>query len=127
MSAAGWIRGAAPRGTDDPQPDHAGLGQKLAATRKGHDQLFAEAVHKFQGGAKWWPDAEFEAEHIRPQQAARYEDDAWQQAIAEWLSTAQRTVTILQVAREALHIETPKLGTADQRRIAAAMEKISAR
>ena len=68
--------------------------------------LFAEAVHLFSRGSQWSPDAAFEAEHIRPQQAAQDEDDAWQHAIADWPIAAQRHVTILQVARDALHIET---------------------
>ena len=95
-----------------------------ARLARDRDQLFAEAVHQFQRGVRWWPDAAFEAEHIRPQQAARHEDDAWQHAIADWPIAAQRHVTILQVARDALHIETAKLGTADQRRIAAALERL---
>ena len=33
-------------------------------------------------------------------------------------------VTILQVAQHALQIQTPKLGTFDQRRISAAMEQL---
>lgn len=35
---------------------------------------------------------------------------------------AQTRVTIGQVAREALHVETARIGAADQRRIAAALE-----
>ena len=31
------------------------------------------------------PDQAFEAEHIRPEQDSRYEGDAWEQAILEWL------------------------------------------
>jgi predicted P-loop ATPase len=95
----------------------------LPALRRDRDQLFAEAVHLFRSGAWWWPDADFEAQHIRPEQDARYEADAWEQAISEWLGLETRT-TVLAVARGALFIETPKLGTADQRRIAAALERL---
>ena len=42
------------------------------------------------------------------------------EAISEYLGTNSK-VTIGQVARDALHIETPRIGTAEQRRIAAAM------
>jgi predicted P-loop ATPase len=87
------------------------------------DQLFAEAVARYQEGTQWWPDKDFERAHIMPQQAARYEADAWEENISEYLK-ANSKVTIGQVAREALHIETPRIGTAEQRRIAAALERL---
>ena len=39
----------------------------------------------FRDGAQWWPDKDFEREHIAPVQASRYEGDAWEEPIAEWL------------------------------------------
>lgn len=92
------------------------------ALSRDRDHLFAEAVALYRQGVRWWPDGTFEAEHIKPQQDARYEADAWEEAINGYLGSFSQ-VTVLQVAREALHIDTPKLGTADQRRIAAAMER----
>jgi predicted P-loop ATPase len=89
------------------------------------DQLFAEAVVRYREGATWWPDKDFEHQHIMPQQAARYEADAWEDNIREYLAAHNPArVTISQIAREALHIETPRIGTADQRRIAAALEQL---
>jgi predicted P-loop ATPase len=94
------------------------------ALTRDRDQLFAEAVQLFRDGVAWWPDATFEREHIKPQQDARYEQDAWEQVINEWLAGNPQDVTILKVARHALYIETPKIGTADQRRISAALERL---
>ena len=54
----------------------------LEALRRDRDQLLAEAVHAFRDGASWWPDAAFEASCIAPQQEARFEADAWEEAIA---------------------------------------------
>jgi predicted P-loop ATPase len=95
------------------------------------DQLFAEAVARYQEGMRWWPDADFERGHIIPQQAARYEADAWEESIANFVNgdptkgePGPKRVTILQVAREALFIETPRIGTAEQRRIAAALQRL---
>ena len=62
-------------------------------------------------------------EHIEPQQAARYEADAWEDAIETFLVGRSRT-TVFEVAREGLHIETQRIGTADQRRISAAVEQL---
>ena len=87
------------------------------------DQLFSEAVMAFQSGARWWPDGDFERDHIAPEQAARYEADAWEDAIAEHISGAEK-VTILSVARLALSFSTDRIGTADQRRIAAALTRL---
>jgi predicted P-loop ATPase len=95
----------------------------IEALARDRDQLFAEAVAFYRDGLPWWPDKDFEREHVAPQQAARYESDAWEENIQRYLDTVPR-VTISQVAREALLIETPRLGTAEQRRIAAAMSRL---
>jgi predicted P-loop ATPase len=87
------------------------------------DQLFAEAVHLYRLGEAWWPDRAFEQQHIKPQQDSRYEADAWQEMISAYLNT-QAKVTVGQVAKEAIYIEAARIGTADQRRIAAIMERL---
>jgi predicted P-loop ATPase len=91
----------------------------LNALRCDRDQLFAEAVALYRGSVRWWPDREFEQRHIVAEQAARYETDAWQEPIENYLATVTRT-TILQVAKSALDFEkVDRLGTREQRRIAA--------
>jgi predicted P-loop ATPase len=87
------------------------------------DQLFAEAVFRYRAGERWWPDENFEREHIRPQQDTRFESDAWEETIAKWL-VGRRGTTIGEVAREALEIATAKIGTADQRRISGILEHL---
>ena len=79
------------------------------------DQLFAEAVEAYRVGETWWPDRTFEKEHMMPQQAPRYEADVWEENIATYIGTKER-VTVGQVAHEALHIETSRIGTASTRR-----------
>jgi predicted P-loop ATPase len=95
----------------------------IDALARDRDQLFAEAVAMYRRKEPWWPGKNFEREHIMPEQAARYESDAWEESINNYLTTASR-VTVGQVAREAIGIETARIGTADQRRIAAALEQI---
>jgi predicted P-loop ATPase len=95
----------------------------LDALTQDRDQLLAEAVVQFRNGVPWWPDKNFERNHIMPEQASRYESDSWEETVVEYLTrTAASKVTIGQLAREAIHLETPRIGTADQRRIAAALE-----
>ena len=92
----------------------------LAADR---DQLFAEAVHLYRAGHQWWPDQIFEREHIAPEQASRYESDVWEENITAYLAEHPR-VTVGEIAKEALSIQTAKIGTAEQRRIAAGLERL---
>ncbi len=107
------------------------------ALQRDRAQLYAEADHYYQQGSTWWPDAAFEAAHIQAEQSARYEADAWEDAICEWLDKVHDSpeenlgpgnklprCTVLMVARVALHMETQRVGTSDQRRIIAAMERL---
>lgn len=110
------------------RPAGAGSGRSRSAAStsqywQGRDQLFAEAVALYRKGERWWPDQVFERDHIAPEQELRFEADVWEQAVAEWLP-GKAKVTLLEVARSALHIETAKLGTADQRRVAAVLERL---
>lgn len=90
--------------------------------QRDRDQLFAEAQHCYLQGDPWWPDKSFEKDIIAPEQAERYEADAWEDAISQWLRM-QVKVTVFQVAQEALGFDKSRIGTADQRRIAAALEQ----
>ena len=102
-------------------------------------QLFAEANEWFQTGNAWWPDAKFEADHIAAEQSARYEADAWEDQIGAWLDNLhdhpgsvswndsvlqEPRCTVLMVAKLALHMDCQRIGTADQRRIIAALERL---
>jgi predicted P-loop ATPase len=87
------------------------------------DQLFSEAIHLYRQGVSWWPDRTFECEHMMPEQEARFEADAWEEIIAEYLVTVSRT-TVGKVAKDALYIERAKIGTTEQRRISAILERL---
>jgi predicted P-loop ATPase len=88
----------------------------LATLANDRDQLFAEAVHLFKAGEKWLPDKEFEEEHIKPEQDARYMADPWQEKIAKFIENKAR-VTVGMVAAEALFIETARIAMRDSYRI----------
>jgi Virulence-associated protein E-like domain len=96
----------------------------VEALAQDREQLFAEAVALYRQGTPWWPDRDFETEHAMPEQAARYEGDAWEELVRTFLGTVTKT-TILQVARSALDFaKADRLGTAEQRRIAAVMTSL---
>jgi predicted P-loop ATPase len=88
----------------------------IESLARDRDQLFAEAVISYREDGQWWPDADFERQHIKPEQDARYEADAWEQLIADYIAGRAR-VTVTEVAKEVLFIETARIGTAEQRRI----------
>lgn len=71
----------------------------IRATR---DQLFAEAVARFKGGATWW---EMPAEATTAEQEARRQGHPWEQIIANYLE-ARDDVTVPEVLTHAL--EAPK-------------------
>src|SRR5262249_10952330 len=76
----------------------------LDQLQQDRDQLFAEAVARFRRGEHWWPDPEFERKTIAPEQEKRYEPDAWEPLIADFLAGKDRT-TILDIAEGALNYE----------------------
>jgi len=97
----------------------------LESLERDRGQLFAEAVARYRKDEAWWPDKAFEREIIAPQQAARYEADASEEPIRDWLGATTLTrVTLFQVAKGALEFKTDRIGTADQRRIVAIMTSV---
>jgi predicted P-loop ATPase len=93
------------------------------ALAQDRDQLFAEAIDFYHRGMPWWPNPEFEREHIAPEQAARYEGDVWEDSINEYILPLTKT-TIGAIAVNALGFRTERIGTADQRRIAAILTNL---
>src|SRR5262249_2984138 len=93
-------------------------------------QLLAEAVAPYRKGVQRGPGRDFEQQNIISQQEKRDETGPWEEKIAEYLTLKITTdgpgakVTVSEVARVALLFETPRIGTADQRRIAAVMTNL---
>jgi len=58
----------------------------IAALIRDRDQLFAEAVVLYLAGEPWWPDKDFEAKWIKPQQEARFEEDDLLDPVVEYLN-----------------------------------------
>jgi predicted P-loop ATPase len=54
------------------------------------NQLWAEAVHQFRNGANWWLDTEELNREAEAQQAERYDGDAWDELIQEWVDKPEQ-------------------------------------
>ena len=89
------------------------------------DQLIAEAVTLYRAGAQWWPDREFEAEHITPEQDARYEEDPWQQEIETWMNRELiYRCSVNQILQSAISLTVNQIGTREQRRVSAILRRL---
>lgn len=93
------------------------------ALERDRDQLFAEAVLRYRAGWVWWPDGGLEAAHIQPEQERRFDTDAWEPMIRDYLAD-KLSVLVGQVAREAVFLETARIGRADQNRITAILQRL---
>ena len=109
----------------------------LATLKKIRDQLFAEAVHLYDAGSRWYPTKEESRILIEPQQEQRELEDVWKprlfryvQGIAESESRVgiQRLneVTAEELLTKALHIEIGKISAAkgESMRISVIMKKM---
>ncbi|MDK3021721.1 VapE family protein [Cupriavidus taiwanensis] len=84
--------------------------------QRNREQLFAEAVERFQDGASWW---DVPAEAAKEQTEARRETDAWENAIAEYC--LGRSEVMVPEVLNALGVELARQGKAEQMRAARAL------
>mgnify|MGYP002640696675 CR=1 FL=1 len=59
--------------------------------RRDRDQLWAEAVHLFKAGVKWWPERDVEISALTTTQDSRYEGDPWEVQIGEYAEKCRMT------------------------------------
>lgn len=93
------------------------------ALARDRDQLFAEAVQHYRTGTRWWPDAGFEHEHIKPEQEERFEADPWEEGVRRYLVGRDR-VSVGEVLRDGLFVTTDRMKTSDQRRVTAILGRL---
>jgi predicted P-loop ATPase len=115
----------------------------LDGLRRNRDQLWAEAVVRFNAGAPWWLEDKELIALAAAAQEARYQGDAWDALIERWLTREKRRVnvgfgpyedwrdefvpraqpltdvSIGEVLEQALGIEPAKWTRADQMRVGA--------
>lgn len=97
----------------------------LAALRRDHDQLWAEAVARFRRGDRWWFDAG-ETELVaaaESEQSERYDDDPWQATVATWI-TDRLDTSVGEILKDALHKDIEHWGQQDKSRVAKILKRL---
>jgi len=94
-----------------------------AGIERDRDQLFAESVQIYRDTHRWWPTGDFEQKHIAPQQETRFENDAWEEVIRQWIP-GRNGVLVKEIARDALGLDMPRLGRVEQSRITSILERM---
>lgn len=93
--------------------------KRLALDR---DQLWAEALHLYRAGADWWLTRDEDRIAV-VEQAARVQEDPWDDPVAQWLSRTTLTkVTVTDILRDVLSKEPKDWTQADQNRVARSLK-----
>jgi hypothetical protein len=103
------------------------------ALQQDRDQLWAEAVVRFESGEQWHPTPDL-ATRLAEEQEARFQSDDWEPLVAEWLRKQLdhygweqqqiRTVDVLQVA---LGIDAAKIDKKAQMRVSGVLKRLGLR
>jgi predicted P-loop ATPase len=89
----------------------------IDALTRDRDQLWAEALARFQRGDAWWLDDTKLVKAAAEAQEDRYQRDAWEETIAEFLSIREDT-SVEDIMKDALFINTERRTQADANRVA---------
>lgn len=102
----------------------------LNRLREWRDQLFAEAVHRFEAGEIWHPTREEQDRLFKPEQDFREVPDPWLPIVSRWLSSVEQRLCsefyLEDILTKALAIAPDRLGPARQEamRVAAIMARL---
>lgn len=96
----------------------------LAGLTEARDQLWAEAVHRFQAGSPWWAQKD-EQEMFEAEQDCRYMADAWQARVVKFLeSVPDKAVTGDLLLEKALNLDPGHWGKPEQTRLGQVMHRL---
>lgn len=97
-----------------------------ALLARDRDQLWAEAVHYFREGLRWWVD-DSEKYLFEGQQEERFEADAWEDLIVEWLNDVLnrgKDFTTADIMKGALKLEPGQIKPPEQTRVGRIMARL---
>ncbi len=91
------------------------------------DMLWAEAITRYQNGEKWYLEKgnPLLRERITEEQESRYEEDAWSNAIAEWLETREQEFTIAIIAINVLNLNLADINRQTEIRIGKILQSLN--
>jgi|TARA_R110002110_G_scaffold54089_3_gene155439 putative DNA primase/helicase len=97
----------------------------LDALEEDRDQLWAEAVALYDGGAQWWLDDE-ESTQLAEDGAHYSSEDIWTAPIMDYLEGPPRVLqtTTIDVLRSAVGMDTDKAHAGHQRRVSAVLRQL---
>ena len=85
------------------------------------EQLWAEAVQRYERGEPWWN----VPEQAKDEQEARFQMDSWEEVIAPWLrNTLPKETTTTRVLEECLTIERGRHRREEQMRVGAILKRL---
>lgn len=81
------------------------------------DQLWAEAVHRYDAGELWWPEDQYK--HLfESEQEDRFDADVWEELIEDWLyGRTKPRVLISEIMEQALGLEAAQMKPPEQKRV----------
>lgn len=94
----------------------------IEALKRDVDQLWAEALHMYRSKVTWWIE-EKDRKLFAEEQEKRYQEDAWQEPIEQFLGT-RGTTTTAEVLEEALKIDRARWDKMSQMRVAAILRRM---
>jgi predicted P-loop ATPase len=93
----------------------------LDGLRRDRDQLWAEAVHRYRQGEKWWITDPWLEACAEVRQAARHEADPWEERILEFVADLRET-TIHSILDRGIGMVSSRQELVSQKRVAAILK-----
>lgn len=88
----------------------------VAGILEHRDQIWAEAVHRYRAGEAWWLSRELD--DARHSDAEQYQStDPWTEPVLAWARARAGDHELATLAKEALGLETERLGAREEKRI----------
>lgn len=97
------------------------------ALHRDRDQLWAEAVARYNDGECWWLSAEAEEARSEATETHRV-TDAWEESVAVWLASLTpseaRGITTQRVLGSALHVDLDRITARESQRVSTIMRRL---